>query len=225
MKVALIACAAWFALTSCASPFYKSAPFSAQVVDSETGQPIAGAVVVASWELEKGSLDGSRHVGYLEVKETLTDANGRFSFEGFSKANSSGGELRDADPAVLVFKGQYEAASFFSSWNPGRPAGPFRTAWVDGKVLKLSKIDTANSERGLRRRTFHRTLNSRINNIIADCLWSRIPRLLMAMSEEKQRILSLYPEAYVLIGPKDFAGAVEREECSFTENSLKGAIK
>ena len=45
-------------------------PIEAWVVDAETGKPIEGVVVTANWELVKGSLDGPRYYGQLEVKET-----------------------------------------------------------------------------------------------------------------------------------------------------------
>src|SRR5882724_8924242 len=132
------------ALGACAmgSPFYTAEPFSAQVVDDETGQPIAGANVVANWELVSGGLDGQRHMGQLEVKETVTDASGRFSFEGFTRANPTLGELRGADPRVLVFKGGYESKTYYSPIvnSFGRSPGPNRKAAVDGKMLRLGKL-------------------------------------------------------------------------------------
>ncbi|HEY3178065.1 MAG TPA: carboxypeptidase-like regulatory domain-containing protein, partial [Casimicrobiaceae bacterium] len=87
------------ALNACGSPYYTSDPIEAWVVDAETGQPIEGAVVTANWQLVGFTLDtGGRKGGQLEVMETITDANGRFYFRGFTKLNLSLGELRDQDP-------------------------------------------------------------------------------------------------------------------------------
>ena len=91
---------------------YQFAPIEAWVVDAETGKPLEGVVVTANWELVKGSLDGERYVGQLEVKETVTDKSGRFFFEGFSKEDRSGAELRGKDPQILIFKAGYEFQRF-----------------------------------------------------------------------------------------------------------------
>lgn len=53
-------------------------PFRGQVVDRETGQPIEGAAVVAVWNGVHGY--GLVHDSeyFIEAKETVTDADGRF---------------------------------------------------------------------------------------------------------------------------------------------------
>ena len=107
-----------FFLASC-TVTYQFDPIEAWVVDAETGKPIEGAVVTANWELVKGSLDGERYYGQLEVKETVTDQNGRFFFEGFTKEDDSWAELRESDPQVLIFKAGYEFQRFTNDYRDG----------------------------------------------------------------------------------------------------------
>ena len=216
------------ALAGCAmgSPFYTAEPFSAQVVDDETGQPIEGANVVANWELVSGGLDGQRHMGQLEVKETVTDANGRFSFEGFTRANPSFGELRDADPRVLVFKGGYEAHTYYGAIRDPRdyPA-THRQAAVDGKVLRLAKVKPMQmGPKGYERPVFHFLLTGDVRDIVADCQWQKIPRLLTAMEAERTRLLTLYPNASVGIGIERLS-SWSKAECKLTIEAVKGYLR
>ena len=46
-------------------PFYTAVPIDARAVDAQTGQPVAGAYVIANWQLVTGSLDGERYKGQL----------------------------------------------------------------------------------------------------------------------------------------------------------------
>ena len=52
-------------------------PYRGRVVDAETKQPLAGAVVVAIWDRRKVQLFQATTVFY-EAREVLTDANGEF---------------------------------------------------------------------------------------------------------------------------------------------------
>ena len=128
-------------LLSACTVTYQFAPIEAWVVDAETGKPIEGAVVTANWELVKGSFDGPRYYGQLEVKETVTDAKGRFAFEGFSKEDSSGAELRESDPQILIFKAGHKFERFTNDYHDGGAGMTrmHRTAAVNGKTLKLQQ--------------------------------------------------------------------------------------
>ena len=138
-RFCVVACTMLF-LASC-TVNYQFAPIEAWVVDAETGKPIEGAVVTANWELVKGGFDGPRYYGQLEVKETVTDANGRFFFEGFSKEDSSGAELRESDPQIIIFKAGYEFQRVTNDYRDGGAGyrAMHRTAAVNGRTVKLQK--------------------------------------------------------------------------------------
>lgn len=60
---------------------YSAKPIEAWIIDAETRDPVAGAVVVARWTLSYGYEGGG---GYdWVVMETVTDENGRFTFPGW----------------------------------------------------------------------------------------------------------------------------------------------
>ncbi len=189
---ALIAMTAFVTLSSCAVT-YQFDPIEAWVVDAETGKPIEGAVVTANWELVKGSLDGPRYFGQLEVKETVTDKSGRFFFGGFSKEDKSGAELRDSDPQIIVFKAGYEFQRFVNTYRDGG-AGlkrTQRTAEVNGKRVQLRPMQT--DGRSLDRS--HSDLIGRLGFVTQvmpglreteRCYWQQIPQMILETNRQEQ---------------------------------------
>ena len=172
-------------LLSACTVTYQFAPIEAWVVDAETGKPIEGAVVTANWELVKGSFDGPRYYGQLEVKETVTDAKGRFAFEGFSKEDSSGAELRESDPQILIFKAGHKFERFTNDYRDGGAGMTrmYRTAAVNGKTVKLHKNTMEKDQ--IRRAHTHLILSLGFLNKIMPhtnesekCYWQKIPRML-----------------------------------------------
>lgn len=180
---AIAAAFALLSLSSCVVT-YQFAPIEAWVVDAETGKPIEGAVVTANWELVKGSFDGPRYYGQLEVKETVTDANGRFAFDGFSKEDSSGAELRGSDPQILIFKAGHKFERFTNDYHDGGAGMTrmYRTAAVNGKTVRLARLRTSDDEIGP-----HGSLHGRLEFVTkimpgksetAKCYWQNIPRMI-----------------------------------------------
>jgi hypothetical protein len=85
-------------------PFYSARPVQATVVDETTRQPVAGVVVVAIWELS--TISGRGHV--LQIDETVTDAQGRFSLPGFGpRLRPPLHAAQDRMPYLILFKHGY----------------------------------------------------------------------------------------------------------------------
>ena len=182
-RFCVVACTMLF-LASC-TVNYQFAPIEAWVVDAETGKPIEGAVVTANWELVKGGFDGPRYYGQLEVKETVTDAKGRFFFEGFSKEDSSGAELRESDPQILIFKAGYRFERFTNNYRDGGAGygAMHRTASVSGKTVRLAKLRMPDEEIGS-----HGSLHGRLGFLTKNmpgksetekCYWQNIPKMII----------------------------------------------
>jgi hypothetical protein len=77
-------------------------PYDGQVLDADTGKPLAGAAVVGSWSLEDGvGLIGPEGAAWRRVE---TDADGRYRLEAFA-----GGRGRLARFTLLVYKRGYVA--------------------------------------------------------------------------------------------------------------------
>lgn len=64
------------ACSACRSGPEQWGPFRGQVVDAETGQPIAGANVVVQWLRDPPSLESSTR--FYDAQEAVSDADGRF---------------------------------------------------------------------------------------------------------------------------------------------------
>lgn len=74
-----------------------------QVLDARTGKPIEGAVVLGVWSKYVG-LPGLQHAELVGVKETETDAEGRFALE-------PPGSFGVAEEAVTIYRFGYVAWS------------------------------------------------------------------------------------------------------------------
>lgn len=186
-----------------AYPYYISAPIDARVVDEETNQPIEGAHVTANWQMVTGGWDGPRYKNQLELMETVTDKDGHFHFDGFTKANPHLYELRTEDPKIIMFKSGYEYRKIVNVYprdnldKPGTTEGPNNhlRSWIDGKTVKLKKLK--GTPIGLRT-SFYSGLSTEVRDpYLEDCGWKKVPKMILAMHEEKHRLLSLNPEALV----------------------------
>ena len=85
--------------------FYSKPEFRGQVIDSETKQPVEGAVVVVLYERWKFGGPGGGNTTPMDAKETLTDKNGAFYFPSY---NTLIGPLsKVADASFIIFKPGY----------------------------------------------------------------------------------------------------------------------
>lgn len=169
------------------APLYILEPIDAAVVDAQTQQPVEGAVVVAHWQLVRGSFDGPRDAGQLAVRETVTDRTGRFHIDGFRELNPTLAELRDQDPLVYVFKPGYELAQYANDYpEAGRKTpGIRRSAAVNGRRLALEKAHPLLLGA---QPVHHPFVRTRLARVITECRWKRIPLLLAALQVEAARL-------------------------------------
>ena len=87
------------------------ATITGTVVDSETGEPIEGAVVLVEWTKTKG-LPGLTHSESYKVIEAVTDKNGKVTIDGVSNPTVN-------PPHVTVYKKGYVAWNnkyIFPTW-------------------------------------------------------------------------------------------------------------
>ena len=85
-------------------------PLTAQVVDGETGKPIAGVVVVALYQKKT---PGGVHpnTDFYDLDETATDADGRFSFPARELPTSTP-LVHVIGPEMIIFKAGYAGWRF-----------------------------------------------------------------------------------------------------------------
>lgn len=178
------------------SPYYTIEPFESWIVDDETGAPIEGAVMVATWELYRESLHNAQFHEMAAVKESLSDKNGRVNFEGFALLNPSMHYLRE-DPKIIVFKGGYE---YYRAVNPchtssiqGDCRWAARLAVVAGKTIRLKKLDYSNTPKEGRPKTsmeheLYRGLVGELTYVDRSGKSGEIPQFVKAVDQEMDRL-------------------------------------
>ena len=130
---------------------YVAAPTKGWVVDTETKQPVEGAVVVAYWRLE-GGLHFEKNTTMMAL-EAVTDKNGYYEIPGWGPLrNPVSYPLRDRDPVLYVFKRGFYLGVFNNDTLGVRPASQYdpvtkqdvrkgreRFSKWDGKKLQIPK--------------------------------------------------------------------------------------
>lgn len=100
---------AFFSLPSTAMALFtfKSDALSATVVDSGTGSPVSGAIVIVEWTLERGLLHGHDRKN-LKRFESVTDSNGSFSFRAWGpKFAMPAWKMAGSSPLLVILKSGY----------------------------------------------------------------------------------------------------------------------
>jgi hypothetical protein len=160
-----------------ALPMYSGSATTGVAVDSETGQPIEGVIVVGYWEL-KGF--HQYPVGLVMVEEGLTDAQGRFELPawGWKPRTPITGQLESMEPKLVAFKRGY-VRHYEPTEIPEREH-PLR-------VLKLKKVPE-DSKEYINGVSF---VDSQLENSIffhRDCSWQQMPHMLVALDQELTRL-------------------------------------
>ncbi len=98
----------------CGHLIYTSGPYRGRVIDAETRQPLAGAVVLAVWYWESFGL-GHPSEGFHDALEVLTDANGEFAIPRETHFRVTGWVDK---PGIVVYFPGYRDFSFVQvQWN------------------------------------------------------------------------------------------------------------
>src|SRR2546427_2208832 len=176
---------------------YSASPIEAWVVDAETSQPLEGVVVTANWQLVTGSLGGGEiPKGQMMVMESVTDKGGRLYFEGWTKTNLSTAELRNQDPQIVMFKPGYLRYGFVSDYSAGRVfLGSNRKSAFSGQTIKLVRFTGTLKAYADQLSGY----DSNLHNIVEDCEWKRIPRMILPLDEERKRVKALNERLVVTV--------------------------
>jgi hypothetical protein len=211
-------------LQACATTHtYSAKPITATVVDAETGEPLEGVNVVAQWVLHDPwpTWGGA---GALELIEAVTDRNGQFHIPGWEgkavpKDRLPGTRLSNGDPEIIFFKSGYKSRQVGNYLQPERLRDENHT-WErysdwDDKIIKMEKFKgdldlyTANTS-GTLRGVGHRV----------ECAWKKMPRFLVALMREKERLERL-GQGY----PYNTLPSMETIDREFGNSSNCGSVK
>lgn len=176
-------------LGGCAS--LTGEPFAAQVVDADTGQPLAGVNVVAHWESHQGSLGGDAlPCGAANVEEAVTNQDGRFQIPGWGPVRSSC-DLLEEDPVLYLFKSGYSFLGLTNGIFGAEPPTISRSDW-DGKIIKMKKyphLDYSKQIPPSYAEDFD-DLNTSLEFVVVfptECNWKKIPNMLHALLAEERK--------------------------------------
>lgn len=139
------------------------------VIDAETKEPIEGVVFLGYWEKYSGSFAGSNPSGILEVKELITDKNGKASFSGWIEVM----------PRIYWIEGQNGTGGVYATYKHGYSDrnGTFR--FKNGEVVSLPKYEGA-LEDYWKKSGFSRVYNKVQGLFENKCIWKEIPRSVLA---------------------------------------------
>lgn len=113
-------------------------PYRGRVIDAETKAPLAGAVVVARWLRDRVYPLHSVQENYA-VRETLTDADGRFVLD--ARDIEKGAPRRTYHPEFLIFAPGYASYPRHQVSPRGFSGGIFEREGTIVELLRLSGTD------------------------------------------------------------------------------------
>jgi hypothetical protein len=118
--------------------------YHGQVMDAETLTPIPEAVVTVVWTRSSIGIDS--HPSFLlNVQETVTDANGRFSLNVSPGLDWHPLSTRDDDPKIVIYKPGYQPLSYGTEIRYGfTDANPLVANLIAGATIKLRTVKAAN---------------------------------------------------------------------------------
>jgi protocatechuate 3,4-dioxygenase beta subunit len=184
------------ALNACAAGTVTTLPITMTVVDAATGEPIAGANVTANWMLEEPLIHGRQYRDMLEVMETVTDENGKFTFPSFTKSHRYIKELNSSSPHIIIFKPGYKFRSMFNQCPEQDRLCDFKQYGFaySGETTKLERIQ----ESIYTQKKFsdpYQFLDSAFNPILDTCNGIKAPKMIMALVHERERVMATYKQA------------------------------
>lgn len=137
------------AFASSASLYYSDGPWMGKVIDTETKEPIGGAVVLAVWQKVYASPTGRDHY-FFDAIEVLTGNDGRFFIPKFNAVNFfpiirsiEGPDFTIFKPGYTPFGGYYD---YFHKYFPKSPLKVDRTTQAElfkkGITIELLRLKT-----------------------------------------------------------------------------------
>lgn len=104
------------------NPVLAGGPYQGKVIDTETKEPIVGAVVLVYWRRLAPGIGHGPAEGFLDAEEVLTDSNGEFVAGKNSPASLIPGTWV-SDPTITIFYPGYGHFPHFHTSPPRPPTG------------------------------------------------------------------------------------------------------
>jgi hypothetical protein len=199
------------------SPSYLAGPTWGTVADADSKEPIAGALVLALWNVEGGA-----HwdvVGTFKILEAETDSQGRFQMPGWGPAKPTSGVLDSYDPQVIIVKAGYNIESVTHPLEPPlrRASNPNHDFVSNGETISLRKYQGTPQAYAMNIGSYL------VGGVLGDvlykgCMWKEIPMTVRYLESEAKR----EREAGLrLIRSVSVDRLLARKECAPTEEFMK----
>jgi len=194
------------ALPSCGAKQYAAEAITATVVDAQTRKPVEGALVIAHWIATDVISITAHELGTVEILEAITDSAGKFHFDAWGPKDYVGaGMLGDSDPSITIYKREYETLWVGNSrYNipprksyDERKTGTLRSSLWNGETLNLQPFKGSKEHFA---QFSYGPVVSDLMSLKSPCAWTRIPRAIAYLEEERQVIQKTSDEVSSLRG-------------------------
>jgi len=166
---------------------YSSPQMEATVITPD-GKPVAGAIVVVSWDLHKALTNYP--LGPLMVAEAVTDSAGRFRIPAWGPLHPPEGSLNGSQPTVRIFRRGFIPLIVFNDDDPmkGSPGKVIHFRFQNRHLtLTPFKGDPAAYEESLQMLLYSLTGIYKSGQVGA-CHWKTAYRMLLALEELKAEL-------------------------------------
>lgn len=177
---------------------YAGAPFGGRVIDAETGEPIAGVIVLAQWIVE-GPAE-AHPVAAMQILETVTDQAGRYSFPGWGPKSVPRPDfwswiftptLSTRDPQLFFMKSGYAHVYEQNDLVAGKgfdTETPLRRSQLEGKDIRLKSL---RGDADARRQDLYHLLVVPFGLTQGDCTWLQMPLTIQYLYSERAALTPL----------------------------------
>ena len=156
---------------------YQAEPIEGWVVDAETGKPLEGVNIAASWELTASNGFSTIQVSPIMLMEAVTDVKGRYVFPAWGPLPADHGSLRWESTRLAFFKAGYRAEGRIN--NDLQPRRTQRSDW-NGKTIKLELFKGSFKE-------YAQHLNDWEGNLRGfrheECGWKKMPQMILSVTD------------------------------------------
>lgn len=180
---------------------YNVRGMEGKVVDKDTGKPLEGVMVVEAWEIYKPGLHGTSG-GYLPLRETRTDNEGRYRLPPRGTLHVNGGYLDETSPWLIYFKPGYHFTSIMNEIYPQRRFEFYRKSDWDGKTIEIERFDGTLAQRAKELERFSSVLGV-LTGSHGQCVWTEIPNTLWVLYQQHKELMKQGMLARVAIGAAD----------------------
>ena len=159
-------------------------------VSTPDGKPVAGAIVVVSWNIE-GPWNGAS-LGQMSVAETVTDANGKFQIPAWGPRFNYRGSIPIDEPTVRIFKSGFAPLTIQNYEDvPMQAASRIIVFRLQNQNIVLTPFSGTMAEYEISLHQFQddlRKFDIVQSDVENGCYWKQTPRLLLALEDVKLKM-------------------------------------